>query len=128
LKSSARTRGDSAKTGGADLFYEQKGEGPPVLLIHPAGATASTWGSVANDLARLGRVIAYDRRGYRRSGGEPVRSIAAHTEDAAALLQRLGASPAVVVGLSVGATIAIDLARLRPDLIRAVVATSRHGM
>lgn len=77
---------------------------------------------MADDLAQVGRVIAYDRRGYRRSGGEPVRSIATHTADAAALLQKLDASSAVVVGLSVGATIAIDLARLRPDLVYAVVA------
>ncbi len=119
--SSTSTR-HAGHAAGGDLYYEEKGEGPPILLIHPAGATAATWGSIVDDLARIGRVITYDRRGYRRSGGEPVRSMAAHTADAAVLLQRLGASPAVVVGLSVGATIAIDLARLRPDLVRAVVA------
>jgi pimeloyl-ACP methyl ester carboxylesterase len=67
-------------------------------------------------------VIAYDRRGYRRSGGVSVQSIAAHTADAAALLGMLGAAPAVVVGTSIGATIAIDLALRRPDLVRAAVA------
>jgi pimeloyl-ACP methyl ester carboxylesterase len=67
-------------------------------------------------------VIVYDRRGYDRSGGEPVQSIATHTADVAALLDTLGISAAVVAGTSVGATIAIDLARLRPDLVRAVIA------
>ena len=105
-----------------DLYYEEKGSGAPVVLIHPAGATASTWGQFAEELAAASRVIAYDRRGYRRSGGAPVRSIAQHTADAAALIERLEAAPAVIVGTSVGATIAIDLARLRPDLVRAVVA------
>lgn len=105
-----------------DLHYEENGSGTPILLIHPAGATASTWGAVVDDLAHLGRVIVYDRRGYRRSGGAPVRSIAQHTADAAALLDKLKAAPAVLVGTSVGATIAIDVARLRPDLVRAVVA------
>jgi pimeloyl-ACP methyl ester carboxylesterase len=108
--------------GGIDLFYEENGSGRPILLIHPAGATASTWGRLVDDLARIARVITYDRRGYRRSGGEPVRSIASHTTDAAALLQALGTSPAVLVGLSVGATIAIDVARVRPDLVHSVVA------
>ncbi len=105
-----------------DLYHEEQGFGVPIMLIHPAGATASTWGQFAEDLAATNRVIAYDRRGYRRSGGAPVRSIAQHTAEAAALLEKLGAAPAVVVGTSVGATIAVDLARLRPDLVRAVVA------
>jgi alpha-beta hydrolase superfamily lysophospholipase len=55
-------------------------------------------------------VIAYDRRGYTRSGGEVVRSAAEHTRDAAAVLEALNARPAVVVGTSAGATIALDLA------------------
>jgi pimeloyl-ACP methyl ester carboxylesterase len=111
-----------AKAQGGDLYYEDKGQGPPILLIHPAGATAATWGLVAGELAHLGRVLAYDRRGYSRSRAEPVHSIPRHTADAAALLDSLHASPAVVVGTSVGATIAIDLARRRPELVRAVIA------
>jgi pimeloyl-ACP methyl ester carboxylesterase len=110
------------KAQGTDLYYQEKGDGIPILLIHPAGATASTWGPVVDDLAQVGRVITYDRRGYCRSRGEPVQSIATHTQDAAALLETLGAAPAVVVGMSIGATIAIDLALRRPDLVRAVVA------
>jgi pimeloyl-ACP methyl ester carboxylesterase len=105
-----------------DLYYEEAGEGVPVLLVPPAGSTASTWGSAADDLALLGRVIVYDRRGYARSGGEPPRRMSAHTADAAALLERVGAEPAVVVGTSAGAAIAVDLAVRRPDLVRAVVA------
>jgi pimeloyl-ACP methyl ester carboxylesterase len=104
------------------LYYEEVGEGVPVLLVHPAGATASTWGLVTEELARIGRVITYDRRGYARSGKEPARSMSTHTIDAAALLEHLRSSPAVVVGTSAGAAIAVDLAVRRPDLVRAVVA------
>jgi pimeloyl-ACP methyl ester carboxylesterase len=96
--------------------------GVPILLIHPAGATASTWGSATGELARIGRVIAYDRRGYARSGGEPVRSMSTHTADAAALLEELRTAPAVVVGTSAGAAIAVDLAVRRPDLVQVVIA------
>jgi pimeloyl-ACP methyl ester carboxylesterase len=106
---------------GCDLYYEEAGGGAPILLIHPSGATASTWGSAVDELARMGQVITYDRRGYARSGGEPVRKVSTHTADAAALLERLGAAPAVVVGTSSGAIIAIDLAVRRPDLVRAVI-------
>ncbi len=106
---------------GCNFYYEEQGEGPPILLIPPAGSTASTWGALVSDLAGAGRVIAYDRRGYARSGGEVVRSAAEHTRDAAALLCALDARPAVVAGTSAGATIALDLAVRRPDLVCAVV-------
>jgi pimeloyl-ACP methyl ester carboxylesterase len=107
---------------GCDLYYEELGEGVPILLIHPSGATASTWGAAIADLARIGRVIAYDRRGYARSGGDPARVASVHTADAAALLECLRTPPAVVVGTSAGAAIAVDLAVRRPDLVRAAVA------
>jgi pimeloyl-ACP methyl ester carboxylesterase len=109
------------KARGRSFYYEEQGEGLPVLLIPPAGSTASTWGTLFGDLAGTGRVIAYDRRGYSRSGGEAVCSASAHALDAAAVLDALEARPAVAVGTSAGATIALDLAVRRPDLVRAVV-------
>jgi 3-oxoadipate enol-lactonase len=112
----------SVRSDGCELYYEDVGEGVPILLIHPAGSTASTWGSATEQLARTGRVIAYDRRGYARTGGEPARSMSTHTADAAALLEYVQAPPALVVGTSAGAAIAIDLAVRRPDLARVVVA------
>jgi 3-oxoadipate enol-lactonase len=112
----------SVRSDGCDLYYEEVGEGVPILLIHPAGATASTWGSATEQLARIGRVITYDRRGYARSGGEPARAMSTHTADAAAILEHLGTPPAVAVGTSAGAAIAVDLGMRRPDLVRVVVA------
>lgn len=114
--------GGESRSDRCDLYYEELGEGVPILLIPPAGATASTWGSATEQLARVGRVITYDRRGYVRSGGEPARSMSTHTADAATLLEYLQASPAVVVGTSAGAAIAVDLAVRRPDLVRVVIA------
>jgi pimeloyl-ACP methyl ester carboxylesterase len=119
---SGEATADPARPDGCDLYYEAVGEGVPILLIHPSGATASTWGAVTEQLARIGRVITYDRRGYTRSGGAPVRSISTHTADAAALLEHLRTAPAVVVGTSAGAAIAVDLAVRRPDLVRAAIA------
>ena len=105
-----------------DLYYEEVGEGVPILLIHPAGSTASTWGVATEELARIGRVIAYDCRGYaslRWRTGCAWMSI--HTADAAApgaLADAAGGR----VGTSAGAAIAVDLAVRRPHLVRAVVA------
>ena len=112
----------SIRSDGCDLYYEEVGQGVPILLIHPAGSTATTWGSATEQLAPIGRVLTYDRRGYARSGGQPVRSVATHTADAAAILESLAAPPAVVVGTSAGAAIAVDLAVRRPDLVQVVIA------
>ena len=76
---------------------------------------------MVGELAAVGRVITYDRRGYARSGGAPIRSLSTHSADAADLLESLRASPAVVVGTSSGAMIAVDLAVRRPDLVRALI-------
>jgi pimeloyl-ACP methyl ester carboxylesterase len=110
------------RSDGCDLYYEEVGAGVPILLIPPAGTTASTWGFVTEELARIGRVITYDRRGYARTGGEPVRLVSRHTADAAAILEYLQATPAIAVGTSAGATTAVDLAVRRPGLVQAVIA------
>jgi len=112
----------SATLKGCELYYEDVGEGVPILLVPPSGATASTWGAAVEQLTRIGRVITYDRRGYARSPGATVHSVSTHTEDAAALLQHLGTPPAIVVGTSAGATIAVDLAVRHSEYVRAVVA------
>ena len=112
----------SVTSDGCDLYYEAEGDGVPILLVHPAGSTASTWGRAADELTRVGQVIAYDRRGYGRSGGATPRSMSTHTADAAAILAHLGAAPAVVVGTSAGAAIAVDLAVRHPELVRVVIA------
>jgi pimeloyl-ACP methyl ester carboxylesterase len=106
---------------GTDLYHREVGGGPSVLLIPPAGSTADTWGEMVDAIARERRVILYDRRGYARSPRPPVKSVSRHAEDAAALLTTLDAVPATVVGLSVGGTIALDLALNHPDRVRALV-------
>ena len=122
MSSVAATERGESQSVRCDLYYEERGEGVPILLIPPAGATASTWGAATEQLARIGQVITYDRRGYARSGGKPARSMSTHTADAAALLEHLQTPPAVVVGTSAGAAIAVDLAVRRPDLVRVVIA------
>jgi pimeloyl-ACP methyl ester carboxylesterase len=64
----------------------------------------------------------YDRRGFARSERpEPfVTNVHQHTDDAAALIDALGAAPAIVIGRSYGGNVAIDLALRHPDRVRAL--------
>jgi esterase len=113
-----------AHVNGIRLHYEEHGEGTPILCIHGAGSSALVWAEAAEKLARVGRVIAYDRRGCSRSERpDPYErtSVAEHAEDAAALLDALEAAPAVVIGRSYGGTVATDLTLRHPDRVRALV-------
>jgi pimeloyl-ACP methyl ester carboxylesterase len=106
--------------GGRQLATWDRGDGTPLLFIHGVGTPGALWQADLGDLAADCRLIVYDRRGYGASSASP-RDWVAHREDAVALLERLEAQPAVVVGYSGGAMIALDLALQRPDLACALV-------
>jgi pimeloyl-ACP methyl ester carboxylesterase len=111
---------ERAAVNGVTLPYLDRGEGPPVLLIHGNGPDMRSLEGVATDLLEDHRVITYNRRGYAGSG--PVAtSWVEHREDAAALLEHLGVSEAAVVGVSGGGIVALDLAVRRPDLVGVLV-------
>jgi pimeloyl-ACP methyl ester carboxylesterase len=113
-----------AEVNGIRLYYEEHGEGAPIACIHALGSTALMWAEAVEELARLGRVIAYDRRGCTRSERpEPYdrSSVAEQADDAAALLDALAATPAVAIGRSYGGAVAIDLTLRYPDRVRALV-------
>jgi pimeloyl-ACP methyl ester carboxylesterase len=105
---------------GRQLATWDRGDGTPLLFIHGVGTSGALWQSDLIELVTDCRVIVYDRRGYGGSSESP-RDWASHREDAAALLGKLSATPAVVVGYSGGAMIALDLALQRPELLRALV-------
>jgi esterase len=114
----------AAHVNGIRLYYEEHGEGAPILCIHGGGSSALMWAQAFEELARLGRVVAYDRRGCTRSERpEPYErtSVAEQADDAAALLDALAATPAVVIGRSYGGAVAVDLALRYPDHVRALV-------
>jgi len=106
--------------GGRRLATWDRGDGTPLLFVHGVGTSGALWQSDLSALVDDCRVIAYDRRGYGSSSESPG-NWESHREDAAALLEKLGAKPAVVVGYSGGAMIALDLALHRPELLRALV-------
>lgn len=108
---------------GVRLYYEEYGEGAPMLGIHGGGSSAVFWEDAARRLSELGRVIVYDRRGCLRSERpEPYdeTSISEQADDAHELLRALDAEPAVVIGRSYGGAVALDLAVRYPDSVRAL--------
>src|SRR4051794_20501637 len=100
-----------------DLACDVLGDGPPVLLIH--GTAPRLWESLPERLAAQHRVIAYDRRGFGGSTHPPIKSLTVHADDAATLLD---GEPAVVVGWSIGAVVALELAVRHPAAVERIVA------
>lgn len=105
-----------------ELYYETTGEGPPVLLLHGLGSSARDWENQIPEFSRSYRVIACDVRGHGRSGKPPgPYSVARFARDVAELLRALDASPAHIIGLSMGGMIAFQIAVDFPDLVRSLV-------
>jgi esterase len=102
------------------LAYWDVGNGASSLFVHGAGTSGEIWVGDLAELARDGRLIVYDRRGYGASSESP-RDWRAHREDAAALIEALEAAPAQVVGYSGGSIVALDLALERPELVASLV-------
>jgi pimeloyl-ACP methyl ester carboxylesterase len=108
---------------GAALYYEEMGAGNPVVFVHGGWSNASTWGLTLPELPASLRAIAYDRRGYSRSGPSTgIMPRRRHEDDLAALIETLDIGPAHVVGNSYGASTALALAARRPELFQSVVA------
>ncbi|MDR7304658.1 alpha/beta fold hydrolase [Haloactinomyces albus] len=112
---------------GAELYYETRGAGRPVLLIQGGLSEAGTTEQIAEELARHYQVISYDRRGLSRStvSGDDATApttMGTHADDAAALLAAVVAQPALVVGPSIGAVIGLYLALRHPERVAMLVA------
>ena len=118
------------RANGVQLHYEEYGAGEPIVCIHGTGSSSILWREAAAELAKRGRTIIYDRRGFSRSERpEPfVTDVHLQTDDAAALIDTLGAAPAIVIGRSHGGEIAVDLALRYPDRIRALGLLEGGGL
>lgn len=95
------------------------GSGPNVLLVHGVGLRAEAWGGQLQALAQTSRVLAVDLPGHGESdrlAGHP--QLADFTDAIAAILTK----PAVVIGHSFGAMIALDMVGRYPDLVHGVAA------
>ncbi|MDQ3949353.1 MAG: alpha/beta hydrolase [Gemmatimonadota bacterium] len=111
-----------------ELSYDDIGTGLPLVLLHAFPLDRSMWAPQAGALLRQGRCVAPDLRGFGASTPAPPYSMDQYADDVAALLDTLGAGPAVVVGLSMGGYIAFAFWRRHRAKVRALVlADTRAG-
>jgi pimeloyl-ACP methyl ester carboxylesterase len=110
---------------GATLHYVQAGQGPDVVLIHAVTSNLAVWVFIGlvDQLARAGfRVTAYDLRGHGLSEVTPAGYTSAEmAEDFRRLHAALGLGPALLVGHSFGAVVAVHAAVLDPECVAGLV-------
>jgi pimeloyl-ACP methyl ester carboxylesterase len=114
------------RVGDIEIHVEERGDGPPLLLIPGIPAIASDWAPLAERLPQR-RTIAYDNRGSGASTVTPGPYTTAQlAADAAGLLDALRIERADVFGMSLGGMIAQELALARPGLVRRLVLGCTH--
>jgi 3-oxoadipate enol-lactonase len=104
------------------LFVTDRGDGEPVLLITGWTISCAVFDPVAQLYLPHVRVVAYDHRGAGRSAPwlAPV-SMAMLAADAARVLDDRGIASAHVAGLSMGASVALELAIRMPHRVKSLV-------
>ena len=114
--------------GGSKLYYETRGAGPAIVLLHDGLLSAVTWDQVWEPLARQHQVIRYDQRGYGRS--DPATDSFSPREDLRKLLAHLNVRHAVIVGSSSGGALAIDFVIEHPEMVDGLflIGPALHGM
>jgi len=108
----------------AELHYEVRGDGPSVLMVMGATGVGAHFEQVAPLLADEFTVVTYDRRGNGRSPrpeGWTETSAEEQADDATALLDALGLSPAAVFGTSGGAVFALCMLVRHPGAVRGAI-------
>ena len=127
-----RYRQESVPVDGGDLavgLWHPDGSGeadrsrlPLVVAAHGITSSHLAWGPVGPRLGVDHRFVAVDLRGRGASRQLPgPYGMAAHAADLAAVIEAYGGGPAIVVGHSMGAFVAVALARSHPRLVSRLV-------
>ena len=104
------------------LAHRAAGAGPTLVFLHGFTQTGSSWHRITDDLSRDFTCLTIDLPGH---GGSPdgKRSLTEAADDVARVIDSLG-TPAIVVGYSMGARVALHVALAHPRLVRALVLVS----
>jgi pimeloyl-ACP methyl ester carboxylesterase len=113
---------------GLEIAYERAGAGPPLVFVHGAASDSRLWGPQLEGLAGEFTVIAWDEPGAGRSSDVPLDfTLADYADCLAGLIEAVDLGPAHVAGLSWGGTVALELYRRRPDVVRTLVLAGTYA-
>ncbi len=113
-----------ATVNGVSLFYEETGDGDPIVFAHEFSDDYRSWAGQVGHFAPRYRCITYNARGFAPS--EAPESLDAYSlehsvEDMAGLMRHLGIDEAHVVGLSMGSMTTLHFGLRHPEMARSLV-------
>ncbi len=109
-------------------YWDTGGDGPAIVLLHPATGSALIWGYQQPVFAKAGyRVIGYSRRSYYNSDPVAADHPGIASEDLDHLADYLGLKKFHLVGSAAGGGIAADYAVSHPDRLLSLVIASNPG-
>ena len=110
---------------GVNYYYEVRGSGPPLLLLHGGLGSIDMFAPVMPALTAKHTVIGVDLHGHGRTAlGDRPFSLEAQGADMAAILSKLGYEKVDVVGYSMGGGVAFQLGVQHPDRVNKLVLVS----
>jgi pimeloyl-ACP methyl ester carboxylesterase len=117
--------GNYAEVNGLEMYYEIRGGGRPLVVLHGAYMTIGTMGPLVPALAETRQVVAVELQGHGHTADvdRPL-SYEQMADDTAALLRHLGIEDADIFGYSMGGGVALQVAIRHPVLVRKLVVAS----
>jgi len=130
------TNGKFVELSGCKIYYEEFGQGEPLLLLHGFTGTGESWtrkgpdgesSSLAEEYAKNYRVIVWDMRGHGRSTNADTSIIFRHAtaaHDLINFMDKLGLNKVKTIGHSSGGMILLYAAIMAPERFEAIIPVS----
>jgi pimeloyl-ACP methyl ester carboxylesterase len=110
-----------ANINGTSIYYEMKGEGIPIILMHGFACDIRNWDNQFEVLSKNYKVIRYDLRGFGKSSLPDTLTPYSHVKDLIALLDFLQLDSVIIVGHSMGGLAAFEFTYSIPGRVYALV-------
>jgi pimeloyl-ACP methyl ester carboxylesterase len=112
---------------GARLYFEESGDGYPVIFVHEFGSDIRQWDSQVRYFSRAYRCVTYNARGYPPSDVPEDAALYGwefSVDDIAAVMRDLSIERAHLIGLSMGAYAILQFGLRHPEKVSAIVAAA----
>lgn len=115
------------KVNGIDLFYETKGSGKPIILLHGNGESHKIFDVLIEELSKKFTVYAIDSRDHGQSTKTNKLSYEIMMEDVVSFIKELELEKPILYGFSDGAIIGLLLASKYPDILSKLIGSGPNS-
>lgn len=117
--------------GASELYYEEYGEGPPVILLHGVGGNHTSWFNQVPSFSQRYRTIVFDQRAFGKSTDAEQVGRDEFVNDLLALLDHLSIPRAFLIGQSMGGNTVAAFTTYHPDRVAGLIicdSVGRNGL